>query len=59
MKKTELPSKVCPVCDRPFLWRKRWRRCWDEVRYCSERCRRLARPRQAKCQRHPDHPERR
>jgi len=24
-------------------WRKRWARCWDEVRYCSEACRR-ARP---------------
>ncbi|RMT83957.1 hypothetical protein ALP40_100585 [Pseudomonas viridiflava] len=28
------------VCGLPFAWRKKWARCWDEVRYCSERCRR-------------------
>ena len=22
-----------------FSWRKKWERCWDEVKYCSERCR--------------------
>ncbi|WP_445304441.1 DUF2256 domain-containing protein [Microcoleus sp. Pol14C4] len=31
---------MCPVCDRPFTWRKKWAGCWDEVKYCSERCRR-------------------
>jgi hypothetical protein len=39
-KKGELPTKICVVCQRPFAWRKKWERCWDEVRYCSERCRR-------------------
>ena len=34
------PSKICAVCGRPFAWRKKWERCWDDVRYCSERCRR-------------------
>lgn len=38
--KSDLPSKVCPVCDRPFTWRKKWEKCWDDVKYCSERCRR-------------------
>lgn len=38
--KSDLPSKVCPVCQRPFTWRKKWEDCWDEVKYCSERCRR-------------------
>ncbi|NBX18779.1 MAG: DUF2256 domain-containing protein [Proteobacteria bacterium] len=38
--KSNLPSKVCITCGRPFDWRKKWERCWDEVRYCSERCRR-------------------
>ncbi|MBY5920288.1 DUF2256 domain-containing protein [Ferrimonas balearica] len=33
-------EKVCPVCHRPFQWRRRWARCWDDVRYCSRRCRR-------------------
>ncbi|AGZ35634.1 DUF2256 domain-containing protein [Pseudomonas sp. SWI6] len=42
MKKGLLPSKVCVVCGRPFDWRKRWARCWDQVRYCSQRCRRSA-----------------
>ncbi|WP_295467895.1 DUF2256 domain-containing protein [uncultured Pseudomonas sp.] len=40
MKKSDLPTKLCPVCQRPFAWRKKWERNWDEVRYCSERCRR-------------------
>jgi len=39
-KKSDLPSKTCPVCQRPFSWRKKWARHWDEVVYCSERCRR-------------------
>jgi len=33
-------TKVCPVCGRPFQWRKKWKDVWEEVRYCSERCRR-------------------
>ncbi len=36
--KPHLPEKVCPVCQRPFTWRRKWARCWQEVRYCSERC---------------------
>ncbi|MCO4784358.1 DUF2256 domain-containing protein [Marinomonas atlantica] len=39
-KKTHLPTKVCTVCQRPFTWRKKWASCWEEVKYCSERCRR-------------------
>ncbi|HBW00470.1 MAG TPA: DUF2256 domain-containing protein [Bacteroidetes bacterium] len=39
-KKRDLPSKVCATCGRPFTWRKKWEKVWDEVRYCSERCRR-------------------
>ena len=34
-----LPEKICPVCSRPFAWRKKWERCWEQVRYCSDRCR--------------------
>ncbi|MDP2244400.1 DUF2256 domain-containing protein [Pseudomonas sp.] len=40
MTKAELPVKVCTVCSRPYTWRKKWARCWAEVKYCSERCRR-------------------
>ena len=38
--KSDLPSKICPVCGLAFSWRKKWSQCWQEVRYCSERCRR-------------------
>ncbi|MGK0151970.1 DUF2256 domain-containing protein [Pseudomonas putida] len=48
MKKGLLPSKICVVCGRPFNWRKRWARCWAQVRYCSERCRRSAPHRKAR-----------
>lgn len=43
VKKANLPSKVCPVCGRPFTWRKKWERSWDEVKYCSDACRAQAR----------------
>ncbi|MCA1768829.1 MAG: DUF2256 domain-containing protein [Halomonas sp.] len=42
-RKPHLPSKPCGHCQRPFAWRRKWARCWEEVRYCSERCRREAR----------------
>ncbi len=45
IRKTDLPAKLCPVCRHPFAWRKKWARVWDEVRYCSERCRRNRGPR--------------
>lgn len=38
--KPHLPSKLCPVCQRPFTWRRKWAKDWENVRYCSERCRR-------------------
>ncbi|EAQ46760.1 hypothetical protein MED193_16232 [Roseobacter sp. MED193] len=36
--KSDLPQKICPVCRRPFVWRKKWSKVWDEVKYCSRRC---------------------
>ncbi|RZL50442.1 MAG: DUF2256 domain-containing protein [Pedobacter sp.] len=38
-KKQDLPSKICIICNRPFSWRKKWAKNWDDVKYCSERCR--------------------
>tara|TARA_B100001027_G_scaffold48179_1_gene31745 strand:- start:1044 stop:1175 length:132 start_codon:yes stop_codon:yes gene_type:complete len=35
-----LPEKICRKCKRPFSWRKKWERDWDQVVFCSERCRR-------------------
>lgn len=43
-RKPQLPSKTCPACQRPFAWRKKWQRVWDQVRFCSERCRRQKAP---------------
>lgn len=40
MKKTHLPEKICVICGLPFKWRKKWKANWDEIKYCSERCRR-------------------
>ena len=40
VKKNNLPQKVCVICKKPFTWRKKWEKVWDEVKYCSERCRR-------------------
>jgi len=36
--KSNLPTKDCVVCGRPFTWRKKWERCWDEVTCCSKAC---------------------
>lgn len=38
VKKEHLPSKVCVICKRPFTWRKKWERVWDEVTTCSKSC---------------------
>ena len=40
LRKGNLPTKVCTVCGRPFEYRKKWRACWDEVKYCGEKCQR-------------------
>ncbi len=39
IKKENLPSKICVVCNRPFTWRKKWETIWEEVKYCSDKCR--------------------
>ncbi|MES2466975.1 MAG: DUF2256 domain-containing protein [Verrucomicrobiota bacterium] len=39
VKKQHLPGKLCATCGRPFTWRKKWERVWDEVKFCSDRCR--------------------
>jgi hypothetical protein len=38
-KKSDLPTKICASCGLPFAWRKKWERDWEQVRYCSDRCR--------------------
>jgi hypothetical protein len=39
IRKGDLPRKTCATCGRPFDWRKKWAKVWDEVKYCSDRCR--------------------
>jgi hypothetical protein len=46
IKKENLPTKVCVTCGRPFTWRKKWEKVWDEVTTCSKSCN--AKRRQAK-----------
>jgi hypothetical protein len=38
-KKADLSTKPCQTCGLPFTWRKKWARVWDDVRFCSDRCR--------------------
>lgn len=35
-----LPEKPCATCGRRITWRAKWRDYWDQVKHCSERCRR-------------------
>jgi hypothetical protein len=39
IKKENLPQKICVVCGRPFSWRKKWEKVWEDVKYCSDACR--------------------
>ena len=39
IKKQNLQAKICLVCLRPFSWRKKWEKVWEEVKYCSDKCR--------------------
>ena len=32
-------SKTCAACGRRMEWRKSWARNWDEVKFCSDSCR--------------------
>jgi hypothetical protein len=32
--------KTCATCGRTITWRKKWARNWQQVRYCSDGCRR-------------------
>ncbi|WP_188361324.1 DUF2256 domain-containing protein [Flavobacterium orientale] len=39
-KKVNLPEKICKTCGLSFSWRKKWEKNWEDVLYCSEKCRR-------------------
>jgi hypothetical protein len=40
VKKQHLAEKICINCKRTFTWRKKWLKVWNEVKYCSDKCRR-------------------
>jgi hypothetical protein len=50
-----LPSKPCAACGRPMSWRRRWARTWDEVKFCSDACRRAPKPAPVAELRHAGH----
>lgn len=35
--------KTCTVCGRTIEWRRKWARDWQNVKYCSDACRRRGR----------------
>jgi hypothetical protein len=37
---TDQRSKTCVTCGRSFSWRKKWSRDWEQVKHCSDSCRR-------------------
>ena len=37
--KSYLPSKPCAACGLPMTWRKKWEKNWEQVKYCSDTCR--------------------
>jgi hypothetical protein len=40
-----LPTKPCVECGRKMTWRKKWERDWEQVKYCSDACRKKAKKR--------------
>lgn len=40
MSRSTNPEKTCASCGRSITWRKKWESCWNEIRYCSDACRR-------------------
>ncbi len=36
--KSSMESKSCQWCFRPFEWRKKWELVWDQVKFCSDSC---------------------
>ena len=40
----DVPSKPCVACGRTITWRKKWERDWENVKFCSDACRRSHKP---------------
>jgi hypothetical protein len=37
--KNGFSPKLCQTCGLQFEWRKKWAKNWEEVKFCSTRCR--------------------
>ena len=37
--------KYCAQCKNIMVWRKAWERSWDDVKFCSDKCRKASKPR--------------
>jgi hypothetical protein len=37
-RKSALREKICAAYGRPFVWRKKWTKDWDQVKTYSDRC---------------------
>jgi len=48
--KLNLPNKLCVQCRREMTWRKSWAKNWDEVKYCSDACRKNVKAKQSNLQ---------
>jgi hypothetical protein len=40
--KQNLPTKICLNCNKPFQYRKKWKEVWEEVKFCSTKCKNQA-----------------
>ena len=38
MSKNAPADKICESCGRSFEFRKKWERDWDQIKYCSDEC---------------------
>ncbi len=36
----DFADKVCVRCGRTMQWRAKWAKSWEQVKYCSDQCRR-------------------
>jgi len=35
-RKSDLPQKLCKTCGRPFVWRKKWAKDWDQFNIAAK-----------------------
>lgn len=46
-RQAKLPVKDCASCGRPIVWRKKWERDWEDVKFCSEKCKKQKKKQEA------------